>query len=121
MKKTPIERKLKRKRNPVLVRTLIALKKKEGWDRVAHLASAPRRKKIEKNLSEIDKMAHEGDTIVVPGKVLGGGEVKKKIRVCAFMFSQEAVRKLKEMKCEIVSLEDELKKNPRHQGVVVLR
>ncbi len=119
--KMSIERKLRRKRSPVLVKTLIVLKKKSGWDRIANLASLPRRKRIEKNLDEIDKIAKEGDTVVIPGKVLGGGMIKKKIRVCALSFSLEAVRKLKEMKCEIVSLESELKTNPQYRGVLVLR
>ncbi len=121
MNKTKIEKKLQRKRNPLLVRAIISAKKKKKWEIIAHLASLPRKKKVEKNLDEINKESKEGDTVVVPGKVLGGGDVDKKIRVCAFSFSRGAVRKLKEKKCEVVFLEEEIKLNPQYQGVKLLR
>lgn len=121
VRKTHIENKLRRKKNPFLVQTLLHAKKKAGWDVVAHIAALPRRKKIEKNLDEIDGISQEGDTIVIPGKVLGRGNVEKKIRICAIAFSQEAKRKLKEKKCEIVSIEEEIQINPKYQGIKIFR
>lgn len=121
MSRTKTEKKLKRKRNPFLVRSIILAKKLKQWDVVAQMLSAPRKKRIEKNLDEINRVTKEGDTLVVPGKVLGKGSVDKKIRVCAFSFSQEALRKLKERKCEVVNIEEEIKINPRYQGVKILR
>ncbi len=119
--RTAIERKLARKRNPFLVRSIITAKKLKQWDAVAQMLSAPRKKRIEKNLDEINKATKEGDTLVVPGKVLGKGFIDKKIRVCAFSFSQEALRKLKERKCEVVDIEEEIKINPKYHGVKILR
>lgn len=121
MNKTGIERKLKRKRNLFLVRTLISAKKQTKWNVVANLLSTPRKNKIEKNLDDINKETKEGDTVVIPGKVLGRGNVDKKIRVCAFSFSKEALRKLKEKKCETASIDEEIKINPKYQGVRVLK
>jgi len=120
MHKTKIERKLRKKTNPLLVRTIIQTKKRKGWEEVAHLVSLPRRKMIEKNLDEINRATKEGDTVVIPGKVLGKGSVDKKLVVCAFSFSEEAKRKLKEKKCGVKSIEEEMKENPNYQGVKIL-
>lgn len=121
MKKSRIEKKLKRKTNRILVETIIRAKKKGKWAVVANMLSIPRRKKFEKNLDEINRETKEGDTVVVPGKVLGKGNLDKKIKICAFAFSAEAVRKLKDKKCEIEYLGAEINKNPKYEGVRVLR
>ena len=103
------------------MRTLIAGKKKTGWDLVAHVLSVPRKRKVEKNLSDLDKISKEGDTLVVPGKVLGKGTVGKRIRVYAFAFSAEALRKLKESKCEVLLIEEAMQKNPKYEGVKLVQ
>ena len=48
--------------------------------------------------------AKEGDIVIVPGRVLGKGDVSKKLVVCALGFSEEAEKKLKAKKCEIKSI-----------------
>jgi len=40
----------------------------------------------------------EGETVVVPGKVLNVGELTKKVEVAAFSFSQSAEEKIKKRK-----------------------
>ncbi len=118
--KTLIDKQAKRKYNPDLVETILKAKKHEKWQRVAGLLSLPRKLKIEKNLDEIDKESKEADTIIVPGKVLGNGEISKRIRIAAVSFSKESIRKLKEKKCEIVSLKKEIEINPEARGVKIL-
>lgn len=119
--KTRINRKLERKTNPELIENILAAKKNNSWKEIAHLISYPRRLQISKNLEEIEKISKEGDTIIVPGKVLGEGEVSKKIRVCAVGFSEKAREKLKSKKCEIVSIKEEIKINPKAQGIKILK
>lgn len=119
--KSKIEKQLQRKKNPELVESIIKAKKNEKWLGIAGLLASPRREKISINLDEIDKESKEGDTILVPGKVLGNGNVSKKIRIVAFNFSGEAGKKLKEKKCEIVSIKEEMKVNPKMQGVKILK
>ena len=120
MNKTKIEKKLKRKTNKDLVETIILSKKNSEWLKVAHKLSFPNRKKVVLNLDEIDKEAKDGETIVVPGKVLGVGHINKKIRISAFSFSASAEKKLKESKIEILSIEEEIKKNPDAKKIKVL-
>ena len=112
---------MKRKLNPELVASIMKAKKLEKWLAVAHIISGPRRKKVSVNLDEIDKETKEGDTIVVPGKVLGQGEISKKIRIAALSFSKDAREKLKEKKCEAVSILDEIKINPQARGLKILK
>ena len=112
---------MKRKLNPELVETIIKAKKLEGWIKIAGLLSSPRRNKISVNLDKIDKESKEGDTIVVPGKVLSKGDVSKKIRIAALSFSEKAKGKLKDKKCEIVSILEEIKINPKAKGVKILK
>jgi len=118
--KTRINRKMKRKTNADLAETIFHAKKLAHWNQIANLISRPRRKNISMNIDQIDKVTKEGDTVVVPGKVLSNGNVTKKIRVCALNFSEGARKKLKEKKCEVVTIKEEMKINSKAQGIKVL-
>lgn len=110
----------RRKSNPELVETIFATRKNEDWRKVANVLAYPRRKRVAINLDRIDKESKEGDTILIPGKVLGEGNINKKIVVIALSFSEEAKKKLKEKKCETLKILEEMKKNKNMQGVKIL-
>jgi len=120
--KTKIEKQSKRKGNPLLVETLRAAKKtdNEFWLKVASILSGPRRRKIVINLDEIEKATKEGDSLVVPGKILSQGEINKKIAVIAFAFSKKAKEKLLKTKSRTIDILDEIKKNPDANGLRLL-
>lgn len=119
--KTKIEKQTLKKRNPEIVETIRAAKKKEKWLKIAGILSGPRRKMPNLNLTEIDKDSKEGDTVVVPGKVLSQGEINKKIKVVALGFSEKAREKLMKSKSDPTTISEEIKKNPDAKGVRVLR
>jgi large subunit ribosomal protein L18e len=119
--KTLIEKQLQKKRNPELVKTIIAAKKKNKWLEVAGILSSPRRKKININLDKINNEAKEGETVVVPGKVLSQGELNKKIKVVALSFSKKAEEKISKAKGEISTILEEIKKNPEAKNVRFLK
>ena len=77
--KTLIDKQLSRKKDSLLVETIIAAKKNNEWLEVAAALSTPKRKRISVNLSEIEKISKQGEKIVVPGKVLSQGDITKKI------------------------------------------
>lgn len=106
-----------RKTKPDVVKTLIAARKQKAWRNAAHKIAGSTRKHASVNLDYIHKHTKEGDTIVVLGKVLGTGILQKKIRVCALAFSAAALQKMKESKSEAVSILDEIRKNPKAEGV----
>src|SRR3989344_7669951 len=106
--KIRIDRKLERKTNPELAETILAAKKEKAWIKISNILAYPRRKRIAINLDKIDKESKEGDTIIVPGKVLGEGDISKKIVIAAFSFSQDALKKLKAKKCDTKGLIKEI-------------
>lgn len=79
--------------------------------KVYDIASRPRRRRVVVNLSKIEKCAKDGDSILVPGKVLGVGKIGKKVTVCAVEFSADALAKLKEAGCSVVGADEILKKD----------
>ena|SRR3989344_3704849 len=119
--KTIIGKRLPRKQDPYIVETVLAAKKKEKWQTIAQIVSGSRRRYSAVNLKRIDAEAAEGDTIVIPGKVLGSGELSKRLRVCALYFSSSAINKIKHSHGEAIRLVDEIKKNPQAQGVTLLK
>jgi len=93
--------------NPVLVETIEKLKKskKKSLIAVAKKLESARRRRPEVNLWKINKYSAEGDTVVVPGKVLSEGELTHKINLAAFSFSKKAASKL-EGKAKLIPFED---------------
>jgi large subunit ribosomal protein L18e len=110
--KTKIGKQLGRKSNKELVETVLAAEKKDKWLKVARILSGPRRKAISLNLEEINEISKSGETVVIPGKVLSGGEISKKIKIVAQSFSEKAKEKLLKSKITHSDIIEEIKKNP---------
>lgn len=72
---------------------------------VAENVSRSTRNRREVNLSRINQHTEDGEMIIVPGKVLGGGEIDHKVTVYALKFSQAAADKLKKAGSSIQTLE----------------
>jgi len=87
--KTKIDKQSQRKNNSSLVETIRTAKKSgsDFWIGVASVLASPRRQHVALNLNEIDRNTKEGDSIVVPGKVLSQGDISKKVAIIAFAFS----------------------------------
>lgn len=119
--KTHIKFRMRKKTNPVITQTIALALKNKNWHSVAQKLSAGTRQYASVNLTQIDEATTAGDTIVVPGKVLGNGDITKKVRVCALSFSATAVAKLKKSKSEIVSIAEEIKINSKGEGIKILQ
>ncbi|MEM3791650.1 MAG: hypothetical protein QXL16_02905 [Candidatus Micrarchaeaceae archaeon] len=72
-----------------------------------------KRKKIEVTIRKLEKFAKEGDTILVPGKVIGKGKISKRFNICAIKYSNGAKAALESNKCSIIGLEEAVKKKAR--------
>lgn len=105
---TDIIRRLYREKQPI-------------WQKVALELAKPRRKKTEVNLSKIEQYAQPGATILVPGKVLGGGNLTKSVKIAAFNFSDSARKLIAATGSEMLSIEDLMKSNPKGEGVIILK
>ena len=118
---TKIKKQIKKKTNSELVETILKAAKNEKWFRIAEIISGPRRKRMNLNLDEIDNIAKEGETVVVPGKVLQQGELNKKIKIIALNFSENAKEKLSRSKKDFATIEEEIKKNPDGKGIRIIK
>lgn len=118
--KTKISKQLTRKRNPDLVETILLSKKLGGWIKVSEILSSPRSRKTETNIGLIDKEAKEGETIVIPGKVLSTGDISKKVNVIALSFSEMAKEKIQNAGGKVLNLLDEIKKNPDAKEIRII-
>ena len=79
--------------------------------RVANDLRKPTRVSREINLSKINRFTKENEIIIVPGKVLGGGELDHKLTISAFKFSGSALTKIEKSGSKIIPL-DEISKEP---------
>jgi len=115
--KTQISKRTLKKKNPEIVET-IELAKKKGLLDLAKRLSGPKRLYSKINLSELEKVKE--DKILVVGKVLGQGEIDRKIKVSALGFSEQAKDKLKKAECEVKTIKQEIEKNPKLEGVKII-
>lgn len=123
MKKANVKRLESRKENPVLlslVKTLIK-EKKPIWKKVVYELSKPKRSRVEVNLSKLEVYGKDGGTVLVPGKVLGSGNLSKKLTVAAFSFSGSAKKLIADAGGKAVSIESLYKTNPGGRDVLLLK
>ena len=82
--------------------------KVDFWKKIAGELEKSTRRKRQVNVEKISRVLNEGETAVVPGKVLGPGKIKADI-VC--YNASKSVKK----ENKIISFEELMKKNPKAQ------
>jgi len=90
------------------------------WKDLAERLEKPTRKRIEVNVGRINRYAREGETIVVPGVVLGGGELEKKVTVFAWRFSSKAKEKIEKAGGKAGSIGELIEINPKGSNVRIM-
>ncbi|MCD6504851.1 50S ribosomal protein L18e [Candidatus Bathyarchaeota archaeon] len=117
---------MKRMMNEDLLKTVRLLKKsasKENasiWRDAAERLSKPRSRRAVVNLSRINRYTAEGETVLVPGKVLGSGKLDHPVKVAAYSFSKNAKAKILEAGGEVLSIQDLISKNPKGSNVKLM-
>lgn len=109
--------------NPIL-KNLIEDLRSKGYKenikfliRLAELLEKSRRRKVEVNLSKLERVCKENETVVIPGKVLSYGILTKPLTVSAFKFSPVAKEKIKNVKGKILTINQLIEKNPKGTNV----
>jgi len=115
--KTKISKRTEKKRNPEII-ALIDLAKKNDLLVLAKRLSGPQSQYSQINVSELGKV--DESKVLVVGKVLGSGDVEKKIEISALGFSKGAVEKLKKAGCEMKSIKEFINSNKKLEGVKIL-
>ncbi|MDP3765450.1 MAG: 50S ribosomal protein L18e [Nanoarchaeota archaeon] len=112
--------------NPILQSLIQELKKKGReqsvnlWRRVAIDLEKPTRQRRVVNLSSLSRHTKENDVIVVPGKVLGAGNLEHKLTISAFQFSSGAKEKIEKVGARIVPLLELSKENPSGKNIRIM-
>ena len=90
------------------------------WDVVAKELSGSRKNRREVNLWSVNKNTQEGDVIIIPGKLLGKGNLDHKIDIAAFKFSVNAREKIKNAGGNAMLISELIKKNPKGSNVKII-
>jgi len=108
--------------NPVLIDTLELLEKQEAsiWNKVAENLGKVNRKRPEVNLSDVERLSEDGDTVVIPGKILGSGRLTKEIKIAAFKATNSAKEKINN-KGEFMFIEELVEENPEGSEVKIVK
>ena len=80
-------------------------KKSEFWNEVSDKLSVPARKRVTVNLGSLNEYA-DGETVVIPGKLVAGGQLTKKLNIACWRFSEAVLGKVKQSGSKLVSLHD---------------
>jgi large subunit ribosomal protein L18e len=93
---------------------------KEIWKKAARELSKPARRRPAVNVSKLEEHAGDGETVLVPGKVLGAGYLSKKLDVAAFSFSGSAKALIEKNGGKIMGIEELMRANPEGRNVRIL-
>ncbi|DAC31851.1 MAG TPA: 50S ribosomal protein L18e [Candidatus Poseidoniales archaeon] len=90
------------------------------WRDVAMRLSKSRKHWAQPNLSRVSRYAPEGATILVPGKLLGSGELSANHTIAAYSVSNGAREKIEAAGGRVVTYGELMNENPTGTGVVIL-
>ena len=112
--------------NPILKKLIEDLKKKafdtksDFLKDISEKLNKTRRQRIEVNIAHIERYANKDEIVVVPGVVLGYGELSKPLTISAWKFSKQAREKIEKIKGKALTIEELVEKNPKGTNVKIL-
>ena len=112
--------------NPLLKELIENLRKKSFETNskflkdISDKLNKPRRQRVEVNLSHIERHVKKGETVIVPGVVMGFGELSKPVTISAWRFTGPAKQKIEDSKGKVISIEELVAKNPKGTKVRIL-
>ncbi|MCZ7392110.1 MAG: 50S ribosomal protein L18e [Candidatus Methanoperedens sp.] len=87
------------------------------WRDIALRLECPTRNYSEVNLSRINRYTKEKDVVLIPGKVLGAGELDHKLTVAAVSFSASAKNKITAAGGSCLTIDELMNRNPEGSRV----
>ncbi len=113
--------------NPRIIRMINELErisrlnKAPIWRAVAEKLKKPTRSRIEVNLWKVNKFYKEGvSAFIIPGKLLGEGELDKPVTIAAAFISKSAAEKVKKAGGRVLSLDEYARENPKGSNTIIL-
>ena len=89
------------------------------WKTLSKKLSGPRRNRVNVNLYRINKKTVKNDQIVVPGKILGMGELDHTLTIACLESSKSAKKKIEVSGSKLITIEELLEQNPKGSGVKI--
>ena len=86
------------------------------WKRIAKDLEKSTRQRRVINISKINRFSKANETVIVPGKVLGTGDISHNVTVAAWQFSESAKDKIK----NLLSIRELMKTNPKGKKLKIL-
>lgn len=114
------------KTNPSLTRLieeLRTLSRETGaplWRDVAERLARRRQHWSEVNLSRVSRTAKDGETVLVPGVLLGSGALSKPLTIATYRASAGARAKVAKAGGKVVGLRELAASNPKGSGVRIV-
>ena len=112
--------------NPHLQKLIRDLKKLSAekqvnlWRRIAKDLEKPTRIRRKVNLYKIEKHLKNGETAIVPGKLLSLGDLTKKVEIAAYQASQQAKEKITKAGSKFLTIHELMKKNPQGKKIRII-
>jgi large subunit ribosomal protein L18e len=115
-----------RKSNPVFVELISSLRNAGRtneaplWRDIASRLEGPSRNWAQVNVSKLEAHVGDGERAVIPGKLLGDGEVTKAVTVIAFSASAQAKAKIHKAGGKVLSFQEAIKQFPKGQNCRII-
>ncbi|MEM3852583.1 MAG: 50S ribosomal protein L18e [Methanomassiliicoccales archaeon] len=103
-----------------MLETVYASSQSALWRDVARRLSSPRSNWAAVNLYKLQRFASDGETVLIPGKLLASGELTRKVTVAAYSTSKAAARKIEAAGSKLISIEELATSNPKGSGVKII-
>jgi len=93
--------------------------KRRIWKTVSRKLSSPRKNRVEANLYRINNKTKNNDVIVIPGKVIGMGDLDHKLTIACLGTSKSAKEKIEASGSKLISIEELVSQNPKGTNVKI--
>ena len=90
------------------------------WGSLSAQVMRSRRRMPVINLDRLNRVTAKGETVAIPGKVLGGGRIDHPLTVAAMHFSLASAKAIEEAGGKVLSLTELAKRKPDGKGVRVI-
>jgi large subunit ribosomal protein L18e len=99
-----------------------ALKKNKVpiWKAVLKELSRSRSNRRQVNVGQLAHVTKDKEVVIVPGKILGSGEISHKLTIWCFSISEAAASKVLDAGGKILALDSLIKKFPDGKGVRII-
>jgi len=90
------------------------------WKHIAEELAKSTRTRREVNLLTLNHYTKKDDVVLIPGKLLGNGELNHKLTIAAFAASQNAREKIKQSGSKYMPISELMQKKPDGSGIRVI-